>query len=512
MTQPGKVSGWGRSLAAFLICLCAVALAPGRVSGSEGAAEAPAASEPAEPTPAGESAGAPAAGEPAEPPPAAVPAAGAAGQPAFGGPLIRVGVGRGVPAATLSVEGPAQLLGPDGAVLAGVPAGAEVTVAPEGAGLRVTVGGLPPVTAAGPLRLVPGQGPDGAAPLIRYKGLRYRGEMEVRRAPAGGLTVINVLPLEQYLRGVVPREMPASWPQAALEAQAVAARTYALRMMASGRFAAEGFDVTDDTYSQVYGGADAEHPRTDAAVAATAGQVVTYQGQLIDAVFHSHSGGHTEDNEVVFTGGVPVPYLRGVEDYDLGAPYYRWEVTHTPEELAALLQVSPLTAGVGEPLRVEPAGKRGSGGRWSHWRIVGTKGEVTVTGEQLRQLLGLRSGPREVVVSRSAGSRGLTYSPGRAVTVRGAGGLTRTLRVEEVYVMGAGSPPAPRPAPAGGVAVQGSGPVAPAGDVVVVRGGGWGHGVGLSQWGARGLAEQGKTYTEILTHFYRGTRVEPYQP
>lgn len=505
----------GRSLAAFLVFIIGTSLAPGFTAAQDATTQATA------------------------------PPAGTVQIPT-GGPLIRVGIGRAVPVATVTAEGGGQVLGPAGEPLAQLAPGAQVQVEAAGAGgLRLAVAGLPPVELpAGPVRLVPAAPTAGSEPpegLLAYKGRRYRGEIEVRRSPGGGLTVINELPLEVYLRGVVPKEMPPLWPQAALQAQAVASRTYALRTQASGKYAAEGFDVTDDTSSQVYYGAGAEHPNADAAIAATAGQVVTYQGELITTFFHSQSGGHTEDNEVVFTTGSPVPYLRGVQDFDTAAPYYRWEITQTPDELTDLLAAFPLTAGVGKVLRVEPTGIQGSGGRWSHWRIVGSRGEVTITGQQLRTILNLRSSPREVVVSRGGLSHGLEYRPTQTVTVLGAGGSRRTLRVADAMAVGAAAVPnggtagtngtggtngsngaaahsgssgaegQPRPVPARGMVVYSLTPI-PVPEAVVVRGGGWGHGVGLSQWGARGLAEQGKTYTEILRHFYSGTQVEPYQP
>jgi stage II sporulation protein D len=147
---------------------------------------------------------------------------------------------------------------------------------------------------------------------VRYNEKPYRGRLEVFANTKGTLTVVNVIPLEDYVRGVVPNELsPGGWPELeALKAQAVAARTYAVSNL--GRFSSEGYDLTPDTRSQVYGGRSTEHPLTDRAVSETRGRIVTYKGAPINAVYTSTCGGRTEDGENIF-GGAPVPYLRGRE-------------------------------------------------------------------------------------------------------------------------------------------------------------------------------------------------------
>jgi stage II sporulation protein D len=147
---------------------------------------------------------------------------------------------------------------------------------------------------------------------VRYNEKPYRGRIEVFANSRGTLTVVNVVPLEDYVRGVVPNELsPGGFPQLeALKAQAVAARTYAVSNL--GRFAAEGFDLTPDTRSQVYGGRSTEHPLTDRAVAETRGRIATYKGAPINALYTSTCGGRTEDGENIF-GGNLIPYLRGRE-------------------------------------------------------------------------------------------------------------------------------------------------------------------------------------------------------
>ncbi|HEY7629612.1 MAG TPA: SpoIID/LytB domain-containing protein, partial [Thermoleophilaceae bacterium] len=158
----------------------------------------------------------------------------------------------------------------------------------------------------------------------------YRGTLEFRPSPFSGLAVVNVASLDDYVKGVVPGEMPTSWAPAALQAQAVAARSYALATDAGGPV----FDQYPDTRSQVYKGADAEQPSSNAAVDSTASQVLRYQGEVIAAYFFSTSGGETEDIQNVFYGAKPEPYLVGVKDpYDNISPKHRWQIRTTTARL-----------------------------------------------------------------------------------------------------------------------------------------------------------------------------------
>src|SRR3954451_1875767 len=161
-------------------------------------------------------------------------------------------------------------------------------------------------------------GADGA---LAFRGRHYRGTLELRPGAFGGLDVINSLDLEDYVRGVVAWESPSSWPIEALKAQAVAARTYAITTRRSGTF-----DEYPDTRSQMYGGMAAETPSTDAAVAATSGQVVTYDDRPVVTYFFSTSGGRTENIENTALGTAPRPWLKSVDDpYDNVSPRHTWK-------------------------------------------------------------------------------------------------------------------------------------------------------------------------------------------
>jgi stage II sporulation protein D len=209
----------------------------------------------------------------------------------------------------------------------------------------------------------------------------YRGSLIIS-ASGSRLIAVNALDLEDYVRGVVSGESPAAWPVEALKAQAVAARTYALTTHAGGAT----FDQYADTRSQVYRGVAAETPSTDAAVAATRGQVVTYGGQPVTTYFFSTSGGETEDIENSFVGSQPKPWLKAVDDpFDSVSPKHRWgPLRYTAGQLQAKLR--RYLQGRFKSIKVL---QRGVSPRVVRAQVIGTRGRTDVTGPQLRSAFGL---------------------------------------------------------------------------------------------------------------------------
>jgi stage II sporulation protein D len=212
---------------------------------------------------------------------------------------------------------------------------------------------------------------------------RYRGAIEVR--PSGsGVQAINAVRLETYLRGVVAAESPASWPLEALKAQAVVARSYAVTSNAGST--TDGIDQYADTRSQMYRGVASEFPSTDAAVQATAGEVVLQHGRPVTTYFFSTSGGHTENIENSFIGALPQSYLQGVDDpYDSVSPKHTWG----PFTLTAKQAAKKLRGLVRGRFRGITVTKRGTSPRIVRAEVNGTAGVTPVTGPQLRQRLGL---------------------------------------------------------------------------------------------------------------------------
>jgi stage II sporulation protein D len=246
----------------------------------------------------------------------------------------------------------------------------------------------------------------------------YRGSLEVvpTDSDAGSLNAIDALPVDQYVKGVVPNEAPASWPQAALRAQAVASRSYALSVQVHGN----GFDLYDDTASQVYKGLESETAATDEAVEATAGQVVTYGGKIAETYFSACSGGHTESVQDVFFGAA-VPYLVGVPDpYDGACPLHTWTLDFSGPEINAKL--APYLDG---RLRKVVVTKRGASPRIVWADLYGTGGMTRIRGDELAGALGAydRWMSFEKVAGERAGASGGAGTDDGIESNAGAAGL-----------------------------------------------------------------------------------------
>ncbi len=330
----------------------------------------------------------------------------------------------------------------------------------------------------------------------------YRGRIEIGRY--GGkstLTAVNVVPLEEYLYGVVPCEMPASWHMEALKAQAVCARSYAL--IKAGYHAEadikRGFRMVDTVQSQVYGGTTYEHKRSTAAVDATKGETLCYENRTVTGYYCSGSGGHTENVEDVW--GFTVPYLQGVSDiYETNPSKKPWSVTLGADELTQLLRSEGKDVGTVKKVMQEVVT---SSGRVTSLRIIGSLGSISLATDALRNVLELASTKFKVFDSDSVPD---------LVTIQGASG-TREAAIHDCYVIsGDGTVQS-----ADGLTEQyvvlskdnmTSFPrYAPGKGEYLFVGMGHGHGVGMSQSGANGMAEQGFTYKEILEHYFTGISV-----
>ncbi len=221
-----------------------------------------------------------------------------------------------------------------------------------------------------------------AGSSLRIDGFgRYRGSL-VARNDDGSLLVINQLGLEGYVKGVVPNEVPSSWPKQALAAQAVVARSYGVATSRGG-----AFDHYADTRSQVYGGKASETSATNKAVSQTKREVVEHNGETAVTYYFSTSGGQTENSEFGFSGGSKVPYLKSVDDpYDDASPVHTWTMRLSDDEIE-----SELTGLFQGKLKKVDVTERGKSPRIVRARVVGSNGSTSVTGDTLRARLGLRS-------------------------------------------------------------------------------------------------------------------------
>jgi stage II sporulation protein D len=247
---------------------------------------------------------------------------------------------------------------------------------------------------------------------IEVAGLgTYRGALEVvpTESDAGSLNAVNALPLEQYVKGVVPNESPPSWPREELRTQAVESRSFAL----TGDVGGNGFELYDDTRSQVYRGLASETPSTNAAVNATRGEVVTYGGEVAETFFSACSGGHTESVQNVFFGP-PVPYLVGVPDpYDYYCPLHSWKLTFTEREMSERLR--PYLRGTLKKIVVT---KRGVSPRIIWAKLYGTAGVTKIRGDQLAGALGAYD--RWMTFTKLVNGKPVGHNPGQ-----GTGGVSK---------------------------------------------------------------------------------------
>lgn len=330
---------------------------------------------------------------------------------------------------------------------------------------------------------------------IQYKTRKYRGSITMQSLAESDITLINELPFEQYLYSVVPSEVPAAWHAEALKAQAVAARNYALVTM--GRHNAHGFDLCSVEHCQAYNGIGQENSRTTEAVNATKGKTVTYNGKLITTYFHSSSGGHTEDIQNVW--GSSLPYIKGVDDsYGLGSPNDAWTLELDRVAIKDKLVQSGMD--LGDIVDIRPL-EYSTYGRVTKLEIKGTKETRIFEKEKIRSILG----------TRTLKSIWYKLKTDADVFVRGSLlGDSVQGRSSNMYVVSAAGK-AKVSSPTNKITVK-SMSSAQAYNIIpnmyTFNGKGFGHGLGMSQYGAKGMAEAGNNYQKILEHYYQGAKVQ----
>ena len=325
----------------------------------------------------------------------------------------------------------------------------------------------------------------------------FRGQVEFRRMTGSDMTIINILQMEEYLYGVVPNEIESFSNIEAIKAQAVAARTYAhLNLTKSNKSNTHlnyGFNLCNDIHCQVYRGMGSESSIANSAIDDTKDMVLTYEGKLIEAVYSASSGGQTEDGSNVWNGA---PYLKSVEDkYESGkSPKYNWTLTFTADEISQKLknynlgdvtsiEITKLSA-AGRPIEIivkgtlKPEGvkfvKDGCRtflGLYSQWYTISTNSDINVMvdGKEEKKQLG------QMTIITADGETKVT-DPNKQVTVVDAEGKSTVLSsVPTEYTF---------------------------------TGRGYGHAVGMSQEGAKGMANAGFTFDQILMHYYTGAKIE----
>jgi stage II sporulation protein D len=361
--------------------------------------------------------------------------------------------------ATVSATKSFRIVADDGRVLANADSGARFAVTASGGALRITERGVSRELGRS-ARLTTERG------LAVFNNRRYRGALLL--LPTDSLVlVVNHVELEAYLRGVVPRELGVRGPteRAALEAQSVAARSYAVTRLGNG---ARAYDLSATTSDQVYGGADAENALADAAIAATEGMVLMYGGRAVSAPYHSTCGGRTaEPTEIWRSRGEP--FLQRVSDKMPGsdryycdiAPRFRWERSWRADTLASIVEryirsYAQVGAGPVGGIRSVALDGRTASGRATATVIETESGRYRLQGNDVRYVL------------RTSGGELLNSTYFSPEIIAGSDGKLARL---------------------------------------TIRGFGYGHGVGMCQWGAIGRARAGQDFRTILRTYFPGTSV-----
>jgi stage II sporulation protein D len=280
----------------------------------------------------------------------------------------------------------------------------------------------------------------GTEPIV-IDGRRFRGNLELIKKDSG-LVVVNHIELEDYIRGILYHEASHYWPMEALEAQAIVSRSYAVYEMQENKL--RDFDLTSDTYSQVYGGSTSERERTNKAVDLTLGKIIMYRGEVIPAYFHATCGGHTEDASMLWN--INLAPLKGVVcDFCKDSPHFNWHYVLTLKEIEQSLSAAGVKIKNLKDIAI--LGKDNSG-RITDLNLVSPEKELKISAKDFRNIIGPN-------IIRSTNF---------------------TINIVK--------------------------------NDVVFEGFGWGHGVGLCQWGAYFMAKQGYTIEQILQYYYPGTDVK----
>jgi len=349
------------------------------------------------------------------------------------GPFLRVLLKVGGRSLKISAMGGLRLCTADGAVLADIPSAGHAHLGAQSG--RLVVNGE--VLDEAQAQILPLTSED----EVQVSGRSYRGRLLLQ---AGGstLALVNLVGLEDYLRGVLPSEVSPRGPAEALKAQAVAARSFALVQMRNS--AAKAWDLDNSADSQVYGARDVETPATDAAIRSTRGEILVWHGAVASTFFHSNSGGFTADAAEVWKGANSPSYLLGVLDtWSENQRHYTWSLMMPAQEAEIRLQTAKLWSG--HLADIIPGGRSDSE-RWTKIELLDGLGRrVTISANDFRRALG-----------------------------------ADRLRSTRFHVE-----------------LQGK--------VFVFQGQGWGHGVGLAQEGAFAMAHSGKDYRSILSFYYPGT-------
>ena len=332
-----------------------------------------------------------------------------------------------------------------------------------------------------------------------FKGYQYLGGFEYNRVNGNDITVIGVLSMDDYIKGVVPYEMSASWNIEALKAQALCAKSYAVNSM--GKHGSSGFDLCNSTHCQVYKGMNSATANSNAAVEAVSGQYILYNGKVAEGYYHASSGGHTEDVENIW--GTYVPYLRGVDDPYLkyaAAADENWTYSITLDEIESILKSKGYSVTELTDFYVSKYSQYGNAIEITY--VDKYKGKSVIKGETVRTVL--NTGSKTIVKSHRftisqqgglyVGNREVSSSTGTLYTIGAGGKQVLSGNISDKKAITANG-------------VENISVSSGNSSEFIIKGSGAGHNIGMSQRGAKGMADNGFTYDAIIKHFFTGVTI-----
>lgn len=316
------------------------------------------------------------------------------------------------------------------------------------------------------------------------------------------ILIINHINIENYLFGVLPKEIPITSPDDALRAQAVVARSFTYANL--NKHVGEGYNLCISTHCQVYGGYEGEKPSTNQAIIDTHGEYIVYDGQVANTLYHSNSGGHTESSEKVWGGSLP--YLAGIEDiYSLNTTNSSWSIKLTPIELGDRLKANSINVGEVKDLQILDTTDTN---RVKSIKIVGSLGEEIISGDKLRTILGTTSMKSTLFNVNKDGA-----SSSKNVYIVGSSGQgPREVTLSGMYILDGNNNKTVNRNISNRVKgdinstdIEGTISIEPT--TFNFEGKGYGHGVGMSQYGAIEMANSGYNYETIIKHYYSGVEI-----
>ncbi|MBU1291190.1 SpoIID/LytB domain-containing protein [bacterium] len=425
-------------------------------------------------------------------------------------PILRVGIFLNQTETNIGGDGPFKIYNLKSNNLISEEHNKIVKLSPHDKGIEILGKGV----YSGPIKIIP-VGNTKIIVVFNGQKYHYRGNMEINiDKEYGKLNVINIIGIEEYLYGVLKKEISPRWPAEALKAQAVAARTYAIFNM--NKYIDKGYNICASTNSQAYGGVNHEDPLTNKAVDETRGVIMVYKGEPINAVYHSDSGGYTEDSENVW--GSFLPYLRSVKskfEEKVFPPHHTWSYSINEKDLTEKLQKQGHK--INSIVSIEPV-KKSETGRINELDFTTDNNEViNMKANNFRSLIGadlIRSTLFNIkviwkeinIVKDTEDKKEIEDKEEQKESIKEILEQKKDWTIKELLELMKKNKEEGEEKKEEKVLkveiVKSNTPL-----TFIFSGSGNGHGVGMSQWGAYGMTLQGSRYQDILKYYYQGVDI-----